>query len=199
MIKTLFLLLVLSLPSRSDYINDIGNLLAEKQVVSLNKKLKAIKKQTNLNFVILIVADLESRSMYQLVEQVSEEWAIDDLSILILYEANQRLVEIKLGSKVKKHLDAEQIDLITKRYARTLFEDDQLYLSIEKTVNKITVTYLRNKEDSSNDRKSKVTAAILIAFFIIIIWRIIRAAKPYYDPKIRKWREDTDRKKTFGQ
>ena len=199
MSKILLLILVTSLPNNFQSINDSAHLLTEKQKDSLSNTLQSIKRQTNLNLTILTVTNTETHSTHQLIEDIIDERGTDNLNILIIYDANQQFVDIKLGSKVKKYLDEKQIDLIAKRFNRTTVHQNQLFLSIEKTAINISGYYLRNKEEASNDIKAKVVIAILLLIFAIIMWRLSRAGKSYHEPKIRKWKEDEEKRKTFGQ
>lgn len=130
------------LPEPTGYINDLENILSEKEEVKLNKMVLNHEKSTTNEITVVTVATIEPYSdMFEFSLALANKWEIGKTEknngVVIVISKTRREVRIQTGLGITQQLSDEETKEIIDKHMIPAFKKGNYFLGIEKGLNAV--------------------------------------------------------------
>lgn len=173
-----------NLPKLENWVTDLTNTLTEKQIFSLNKKLKDYQDSTSNQIVVLIIPSLDGNSIEQLANDIFKYNRIGtknfDNGVLILLAKEDRAIRIEVGYGLEARLTDATSSFIIRNEIIPYLKEGNYYDGLNNGIISILKTidgeYTANSKDEDEfDIKSFLFILIMLIIIAYISSRTNRA------------------------
>ena len=181
-------------PEPTGFVVDQANILTAEQEVQLTQKLEALKTQSNREFAIATISDLQGYDIADYGYQLGRFWGVGneglDDGILLIIAPNERKMRIEVGYGLEGIITDGLSGQIIRQNITPQFKAGNMFAGIDAGVDAIGSQLLLTPEEAAelakqadaearNDKKSGRIWNLIFWLFIIfiVILPMIRRAK----------------------
>jgi uncharacterized membrane protein YgcG len=132
-------------PPRKGAVNDYAGKLTEGQVEELTSLINQYQEKTSIEFVVVVIGDLQGRSARDYAIGVGNAWGVGragrDNGIVLLWVPKERAYSLRIARGLKADLSDSDAALITQQHLLPNFKRGQYYDGLKETIQS-TMAYL---------------------------------------------------------
>lgn len=196
----------------TNWVNDYAGLLSSDQLISLNNKIAAFERQTDIELSFAIVTTLDGRDVESYASDLFKSWKIGkkdrNNGLLVVIAPNERKWRIEIGYGLEAYLTDYQSSEIGNRNFKPNFKAKNYYKGINDFVDELTgylgtATWTEREafrakqaklDEESRDKAAKglfiflgVLALITLIIFIVYKWKQRKLIKEALNIQKAKW------------
>lgn len=171
-------------PEPTGFVVDQANLLSAEEEAQLSQKLEALKSQSNREFAVATIADLQGYDIAEYGYQLGRAWGVgnegEDDGILLIIAPNERKMRIEVGYGLEGIITDGLSGQIIRNIITPQFKDGNMFAGIDAGVDAIGSQLLLPPEEAAqlakqattearNDKKSGRIWNLIFWLFIIFI------------------------------
>ncbi len=171
-------------PKPTGFVVDQANILTPEEEAQLTQKLEALKAQSNREFAIATIRDLQGYDISDYGYQLGRAWGVGnegaDDGILLIIAPNERKIRIEVGYGLEGIITDGLSGQIIRQEITPQFKAGNMFAGIDAGVNAIGSQLLLPPEEAAalakqattkarNDRKSGRVWNLIFWLFIIFI------------------------------
>lgn len=181
-------------PEPTGFVVDQANLLSAEEEAQLSQKLEALKSQSNREFAVATIADLQGYDIAEYGYQLGRAWGVgnegEDDGILLIIAPNERKMRIEVGYGLEGIITDGLSGQIIRNIITPQFKDGNMFAGIDAGVDAIGSQLLLPPEEAAqlakqattearNDKKSGRIWNLIFWLFIlfIVILPMLRRAR----------------------
>lgn len=150
-------------PEPTGFVVDQANLLSAEEEAQLSQKLEALKSQSNREFAVATIADLQGYDIAEYGYQLGRAWGVgnegEDDGILLIIAPNERKMRIEVGYGLEGIITDGLSGQIIRNIITPQFKDGNMFAGIDAGVDAIGSQLLLPPEEAAAVAKNASSAA----------------------------------------